>query len=738
MGKLNIGQGSTTSTVYVNTITSYGTDLFFGSGSGVLKTNGNVGIGSTNPTQKLDVAGDVNITGNYRVNGNILTTGGGSQWVTTGNNIYYNSGFVGIGTTSPAFGKLYVRNTDGNTSANPIWTGYTSSAFIDGPNYTAGGGANLEVYSNYNQAQDVGGTIGLGGMIHTNGTVAEFGVIKGAKENSVNDNRRGYLSFSTRTDGTTVAEKMRITADGNVGIGTTAPGTLLDVNGAINSRSYINAVGGIYAGGNVGVGTTSPYSQLNVAGSAGTGAPVDGGGTLLLQDTSGGVGNGGALVIGANGNQIYAGIKGYFTNGGNNGQGKLQFYVRPTATDANLTAAMTIDSSGYVGIGSTAPPYKLEVAGDIRANGGWLRTAGATGWYSDSYGGGFYMQDTSWIRTAGSRSIWTDSGLLGSNGGLTVGYGGAGPPAGGAIIGGAVGIGTTNPASTLNVYQPGGGRIAKIWGPSNTVNTLDVGYGDGGLGAVELGYNPAGSYGYLAVLGGPGLALQVMSNGYVIFNFGHNDLAENYMTTGKVVRGSLVAIGTTSPWTVIAADNTHSSLVGVVSTTPGAVMDADGGYMIGGETKPEYNNEKAPIALQGTAPTLVTTQNGPIHMGDAVGISSLPGFGSKMMVSGNIVGKALETFSPNDSICKIVSSLDAITWPDKDGKNDKKPCFKLTDGTYVGKIMVAIAPSWYDPGTLSRTVEKQQKEIDELVKQTKSQQAQNTDLLKRIEELEKK
>ena len=45
--------------------------------------------------------------------------------------------------------------------------------------------------------------------------------------------------------------------------------------------------------------------------------------------------------------------------------------------------------SGKVLIGSIDSTYKLNVAGDIRAT-SWIRTDGATGWYSQTYGGGIY------------------------------------------------------------------------------------------------------------------------------------------------------------------------------------------------------------------------------------------------------------------------------------------------------------------------------------------------------------
>lgn len=50
--------------------------------------------------------------------------------------------------------------------------------------------------------------------------------------------------------------------------------------------------------------------------------------------------------------------------------------------------------------------------GTIRdASGGWVRTYGATGWYNQTYGGGWHMQDTTWIRAYSNKSVVTGGNM---------------------------------------------------------------------------------------------------------------------------------------------------------------------------------------------------------------------------------------------------------------------------------------------------------------------------------------
>lgn len=70
---------------------------------------------------------------------------------------------------------------------------------------------------------------------------------------------------------------------------------------------------------------------------------------------------------------------------------------------------------------STSPTFSTAYTSN------WFRSTGSTGWQSQTYGGGWYMSDSTWIRTFGSKSVYQNTGqirtdgYLVTNGGLTAG-----------------------------------------------------------------------------------------------------------------------------------------------------------------------------------------------------------------------------------------------------------------------------------------------------------------------------
>jgi hypothetical protein len=143
----------------------------------------------------------------------------------------------------------------------------------------------------------------------------------------------------------------------NVGINTTTPLSTLDIKGSIgiglNYAGLIAApTNGAIIEGNVGIGLSAPAYRLHVASSTNIVAALTGSATagtwLKLISTSAG---------GTDWN--------FISTGSGNGEGAGSLLFRD-----NTTVRMMVKAGGNVGIGTTTPSVKLDVAGDVKVSKG--------------------------------------------------------------------------------------------------------------------------------------------------------------------------------------------------------------------------------------------------------------------------------------------------------------------------------------------------------------------------------
>ena len=316
-------------------------------------SSGNIGIGTTNPQQKLSIAGGLNIDAadandNTLANGLIFgscdsgegilskrTQGGnhcGLDFYTGGQARLSidNAGNVGIGRTpEPTAGKLQLDNEPGDKLI----------LYNAGPADRYGLG-----FNNTN----------LNAFIPANGSfsIRNYG-FNGTEVFKVNGNG-GTLSLladnlfidqswapSPTIDGTTYESKATIRLNGNSSLCLCSPGggkAALVVDGPI-----ISTESGANFAGNVGIGTTNPRRKLSIAG----GMNID-----EADASDNGLANG--LVFGRW--DSGEGISSKRTQGGN--YCGLDFYTRGQAR-------LSIDNAGNVGIGTTNPQRKLSIAGGM-------------------------------------------------------------------------------------------------------------------------------------------------------------------------------------------------------------------------------------------------------------------------------------------------------------------------------------------------------------------------------------
>lgn len=112
-------------------------------------------------------------------------------------------------------------------------------------------------------------------------------------------------------------------------------------------------------------------------------------------------------------------------------------------------------------------------------------------------------------------------------------------------------------------------------------------------------------------------------------------LSQGYAAKTPIANGSLVSLDEKSSGTVVATDlNNVPRLFGVVVAPSSASISLSGG------------SGQVQVATSGTAPVLVTTAAGDIHVGDYISISQITGVGQKATgTSIRVVGTAQSDFT---------------------------------------------------------------------------------------------
>jgi len=403
------GQLTVKNDIIANGVIQANTSLFVGAGGifsngalSVSATNtpsyfgGAVGIGTTTPAYPLTVSGTAYISGNILSGGNLTITGTGTSTFSYGATFATDGGRVGVGTVNPT-SNLHVygttdagtvitsQNTNTNAAAELRLTADTENYYIQSLGSGVGGTLSnaFRIYDATQAATrflitsdgKVGvGTIVPGSPLTVSGsglpdtpvvsiTPTHDGSTYGATFGlSVIDSALQTGNYVTNLLGVAYSTNNIATFNFNYeGSGSTSNSLGLGFWGNDNILSVV-------ATGNVGIGTTTPSSKLTVVGDV----SIFGTSTLrnILPDMSGGTGNMSLYNLGASTSR-WSNVWSQYVNVGTStyslSADNGTFAINSAASGGG-TNRLVIDSSGYVGIGTTTPTALLDVNNSFTVN----------------------------------------------------------------------------------------------------------------------------------------------------------------------------------------------------------------------------------------------------------------------------------------------------------------------------------------------------------------------------------
>jgi len=431
-----------------------------------LDTAGNLGVGTTSPSTRLDVNGNAQL----RASGYLL--------------------FLNSDNTN----NYYVQNNGATGAANPVLD-FVQGGIGTRMRLNASGNLGIGTSSPTSKLHIVGGelavqsTSGFGATFANTGGIGNYITLSDTGWSSAIGTSNGNLILYTAGNTT---ERARIDSSGNLGIGTASPARKLDVNGpiriadstvlewggtsvSINGASSTNTMTFATAStermrldsaGNLGVGTAAPSQKVHVYGtdaivynqSTGSGATPVAGFSLSRAGASAGLasqslqfdvggGGGGADIYslresGAGGNLV----------------------VRTDNTSGTKVERLRIDTSGNLGLGVTPSAWNASFKsldfgsiGSLTTNGvasilasNLFVTTGGTTVYKTTAAATYFQQQfgaftwyTAPSGTAGNAITFTQAMTLDASGNLLVG-------------------GTTNPyvAANRGIVQSNGATSA--------------------------------------------------------------------------------------------------------------------------------------------------------------------------------------------------------------------------------------------------------------------------------------